>query len=556
VVGIVALPLSMALAIAVQAPPQHGLYTAVVAGLLSALFGGSRTQVTGPTAAFVPILLPITVNHGLGGLAVAGLMGGLILLTMGALRLGRLIEFIPHPVTTGFTAGIAVVIAGLQLKDLLGLAPLRSPDHFFERMAAYWQVRHGANFWELGIGLFTLAVLVLLPRFAGRKVPAPLVALPLAALLVWLLHKWGHGFHAATIGTRFHTLVGGHEVAGIPRIPPHPILPWHLPGPGGKPLVLSFDLVQELLPAAFAIAMLGAIESLLSAVVADGMGRTKHDPDAELIGQGVGNLVCPFFGGIPATGALARTATNYRSGGRSPVSAMVHAITVLAAVLALAPLIAHLPMAALAALLLLVAWNMSEAKHFVHVVRVAPRSDIVVLLVCFGLTVAFDMVISVSVGVVLAALLFMRRMARLTRAKLIQGSHDALPKTLPEGLFVYDIDGPLFVGAAQKAMATLSAIADKAKVVVFRMEDIPDMDASGLVALESALAELDRNKALAVLVGIQKQPRRLLRTARIKSRFPRVRVRPDLAAALATAEAHLAQRAQSGSSTRVIVKPA
>ncbi len=546
VVGVVALPLSMALAIAVQAPPQQGLYTAIVAGFLAAVLGGSRCQVTGPTAAFVPILFPIVANYGLAGLLVAGIMGGAILVTMGLLRLGKLIEFIPHPVTTGFTAGIATVIATLQLKDLFGLTMAKSPDHFFERIHEMWLSRGTGSSWELGIGLLTLAILIVFPRVT-KKIPAPLVALPVAAVVAWLVMKQLPDVHLNTITSRFH---------GIPQAPPRPILPWNAGGAGGKPFHLDFHMIQALLPGAFAIAMLGAIESLLSAVVADGMARTKHDPDAELLAQGVSNLVCPFFGGIPATGAIARTATNIRSGARTPVASIVHAATILVAILALAPLIGYLPMASLAALLMLVAWNMSEAKHFIHIVKVAPRNDVAILLVCFGLTVATDMVISVTTGIVLAALLFMRRMALLTRTKLHQGVHPAIPRSIPDGVFVYDIAGPLFFGAAQKAMATLGVIADKARVVILRMEQVPDMDATGLVALESALERLDHYKCLTVIAGLQRQPRQLLRKGNVKARFTRLRMRPDIHTALSTAEEYLEERKDGkGSSIRLQPTP-
>ena len=538
VVGIVALPLSMALAIAVNAPPQLGLYTAIVAGFLVALLGGSRCQVTGPTAAFIPILLPICLNQGLGGLLMAGMMAGVILVVMGFLRLGRLIEFIPHPVTTGFTAGIAVVIATIQVKDLLGLQLARSSDHFLERIRDMWVARGTASGWEFLIGISTLAVLVFFPRFVTRRIPAPLVALPLAAVGAVLLAKYGHQ-HVTTIATKFSA------TKGIPQLPPMPVWPWSLGGPKGAGFVFNIDTFQQLLPASFAIAMLGAIESLLSAVVADGMAGTRHDPDAEILALGIGNIVCPFFGGIPATGAIARTATNFRSGGRTPVAAMVHAFTVLAAVLALAPLIGYLPMSALAALLLLVAWNMSEAKHFVHIVKVAPKNDVAVLLVCFGLTVVVDMVYGVYYGVLLAALLFMRRMIKLTRMRLFSGAHPGLPQALPEGVFVYHIDGPLFFGAAQKAMETLRVIADKARVVILRMEDVPDMDATGLVALESALDRLERQKISIILSGVQRQPRRLLRDGHVKARFKSLRIRPGIDTAVQLAEEILARPAAS-----------
>jgi SulP family sulfate permease len=495
----------MALAVAVGVAPQHGLYTAIVAGLAIAVLGGSRMQVSGPTAAFVVILAPIYARFGLGGLLLSGLLAGLMLVGMGLMRMGKLIQFIPHPVTTGFTAGIATVIAVLQVKDLLGLRLEHTPEHFGERVLAFARAGPTASSWELGVGLLTLAILLAMPRLT-RRVPAPLVALPAAALAAVAIARYA-GVEVATIANRFHAVVGGQLVSGIPPAPPLPILPWLAAGPDGQPLVLDLPTLRALLASAFAVAMLGAIESLLSAVVADGMASTRHDPDAELIAQGVGNLVTPFFGGIPATGAIARTATNVRSGARSPIAAAVHALTVLAAVLILAPALGLLPMSALAALLLLVAWNMSEAKHFVHTVRVAPRSDVAVLLTCFGLTVFFDMVIGVSVGMVLAAMLFMRRMAEVTETSLVESTHPDFPGPLPPGVVVYRVSGPLFFGAAQKAMAAITSIAHDARVVVLWLEGVPVLDATGLVALESALAQLRSRGATAILLGLRPQPR-------------------------------------------------
>lgn len=512
VVGIVALPLAMALAIAVGVPPQHGLYTAIVAGGLVALLGGSRTQVTGPTAAFIVILAPIFARFGLAGLLIAGLLAGLILVAMGLFRMGRLIEFIPHPVTTGFTAGIATVIAFLQVKDLFGLTLAHTPEHFAQRVVAMGQAAHTANPWEPAIGAFTLALLLLVPRVT-KRVPAPLIALTAAALLAVVLRRWA-GAEIATIASRFHSEIGGRLVDGIPQLPPLPMLPWLAAGPGGQPLPVGFDTFRALLPSAFAIAMLGAIESLLSAVVADGMARTRHDPDAELLALGVGNVIAPFFGGIPATGAIARTATNVRSGGRTPIAAVVHALTVLAAVIALAPLLGYLPMSALAALLLIVAWNMSEAKHFAHTIKVAPRSDVAVLLTCFGLTVFTDMVIGVGVGLGLAAMLFMRRMAEVTEAGLVVAEAEtALPGPVPEGVVLYRVRGPLFFGAAQKAMGALGAIASEARVVVFWLDQVPAMDATGLVALESAIGRLRSAGIAAILHGLRPQPRGVVERA-------------------------------------------
>jgi sulfate permease, SulP family len=544
VVGIVALPLAMALGIAVGVPPQHGLYTAIVGGLVVAALGGSRLQVTGPTAAFIVILAPIYTRFGMAGLLIAGIMGGLILIGMGLGRLGQFIEFIPHPVTTGFTAGIATVIATLQIKDVFGLRLTRSPDSFFDRIAAMWQARGTASLAELAVAAATLALLVGLPRLT-KRVPAPLIAIPLAAVLAAVVNHLFPEHAVATIASRFHATVGGRMIDGVPPLPPLPLIPWHAPGPDGQPLVLSFGVIRELLSGAFAVAMLGGIESLLSAVIADGMAGTRHDPDAELLALGVGNVATAFFGGIPATGAIARTATNIRSGARSPVASMVHAFTVLVAVVAIAPLIGHLPMAGLAALLLLVAWNMSELKHFGHILRVAPRSDALVLVTCFVLTVVFDMVVAVSVGVVLAALLFMRRMAEITQARLTgsgggegeQGGKAAaavgmIPPELEKKVAIYDIAGPLFFGAAQKAMGSLGVIGGRIKVLIIRLDHVPVMDATGLVALESAISTLSKHGCTTVLTGLQPQPRALIERAGLSTRSWKLVVRPDLNSAL------------------------
>ena len=530
VVGIVALPLSMALAIAVGVPPQHGLYTAIVAGIAVPLLGGSRFQVTGPTAAFIVILAPIYVRHGMAGLLVAGGMAGVLLLAMGLFRLGRLIQFIPHPVTTGFTAGIGTVIGVLQLKDLLGLRPTRTPDHFAERVWSFIQARHTANMSELSIGIATLAMLALLPRVT-KRVPAPLVALPVAALLAWAVH-----LDVATIGSRFVTLIDGEQVHGIPQLPPLPILPWHV----GAGLPLRLATLRALFPAAIAIALLGAIESLLSAVVADAMAGTKHDPDSELLALGVGNILCPFFGGIACTGAIARTATGVRYGSRSPFASVIHAVVVLVAVLLLAPLISYLPMAALAALLMMVAWNMSEARHFFHVLRVAPKSDVAVLLACYALTVVFDMVVAVTAGMILAAFLFMRRMAEVASVQLVDEQHPHLKLKLPKQVILYEVNGPLFFGAAEAAMDAFKAIGARPKVLILYLAAVPAMDMTGLVALESALLRLKQQGVLCIIAGLRPQPAAVLAKAGVKAEPGRLQIAETLDEAAAQAQAHLA----------------
>jgi SulP family sulfate permease len=368
-------------------------------------------------------------------------------------------------------------------------------------------------------------------------VPAPLVALPLAAVGAFLLQRLVPGVQIATLATRFHTTIGGRLVAGVPRLPPLPVLPWQLAGPEGHPLLLGFGTLRLLLPGAFAIAILGAIESLLSAVVADGMGGTRHDPDAELLALGVGNLVVPFFGGIPATGAIARTATNIRYGGRSPIASVVHALTVLCCVLALAPLIGTLPMTALAALLLVVAWNMADGKLFLRIVRVAPRSDVAVLMTCYALTVTFDMVVAVSAGIVLAALAFMRRMALSTEARPVEAlTHPHLK--LPEGVAMYEIAGPLFFGAAERAMSVLGTVGDRTRVVILRMDQVSVIDATGLVAFESALAGLARARIFTIVIGLHAAPAKTFERAGLHQQRERLRFAVDLEAALQLAAEH------------------
>jgi len=537
-VGIVALPLSMALAIASGVPPQHGLYTAIVAGVAIALAGGSKVQVSGPTAAFVVVLAPIAARHGLGGLALATLMAGGLLVAMGIARFGRFVEFVPHPVTTGFTAGIAVVIGVLQWKDFLGLAPAAMPPHFLDRVVELVRALPTARWSEALVGGVTLAVLLVWPSLS-KRIPAPLAALAAGTAVATALVAWVPDVEVATIASRFRYVVDGVERAGIPQLPPLPGLPWRLPGADGAPLGLSFELVRELVPSAFAIAMLGAIESLLSAVVADGMTGKKHDPDAELVGQGIGNLLSPLFAGIAATGAIARTATNVRAGARSPIAAVVHALFVLAAVVALAPALGYLPMAALAALLLQVAWRMAEAKHFAHMLRVAPRSDILVLLSCFGLTVLFDMVVAVTVGIVFAALLFMQRMAEVSRAELVAASELDLDEPMPPGVVFYEIAGPLFFGAANKAMTTLRTVARKdVKVVVLDLRSVPIVDATGLVALDSTVGKLRHAGVVVVLAGVQAQPLRALAKAGWRNVPGSLAIGRDYARALAAARAY------------------
>ncbi|WP_165680344.1 C4-dicarboxylic acid transporter DauA [Metapseudomonas otitidis] len=512
-VGIIAIPLAMALAIAVGVAPQHGLYTVLVAAPLIALSGGSRFNISGPTAAFVVILLPITQQYGLGGLLLCTLMAGLILLAMGLGRLGRLIQFIPYPVILGFTAGIGIVIATLQVKDLFGLNLPHTPQHYLEQVELLALALPGAHLGDTLVAMVCLAVLLVWPRFVP-KVPGHLVALAVGALLGLLLDTLG--LQVATLGERFSYSLDGVSHPGIPPFLPDFAWPWNLPGADGQPLRLSFELIRQLLAPAFAIAMLGAIESLLCAVVADGMAGTRHDPNAELVGQGLGNLVAPLFGGITATAAIARTAANVRAGAFSPLAAIIHAGVVLTAMLLLAPLFSYLPMAALAALLVMVAWNMSEARHVLHTLRIAPRNDVVVLLVCLVLTVLFDMVLAVGVGLLLAAGLFIKRMSELTDTQPMPGHAQRALGELPASVVPYVISGPLFFGAADKALSVLRMLNPQVRVVVVEISAVPLLDMTALAALESLLEDYRRQGIGLVLVGTTPRVRLKLRRAGIR----------------------------------------
>jgi sulfate permease, SulP family len=502
-IGTVAIPLSMALAIAIGVAPQHGLYTAIVAGALIALTGGSRFNISGPTAAFVVILIPIVQQFGLGGLLLATMMAGVILMVFGISGLGRLVMYIPYPVVLGFTAGIAVVIAVLQLPDFFGLVIAEPGAHFPEKVAGIVRALSGINPAELSVGAFTLGILLAWPRLR-LPVPAPLVALALAAAAAWGLERvlGASLFSVETIASRFSWSVGALSGSGIPPVLPELVLPWKLPGANGQPLTIDFNLFRALLGPAVAIAILGAIESLLCAVVADGLTRTRHDSNVELIGQGIGNLVAPLFGGITATAALARTATSIRSGARSPVAALVHALVVLAALTFLTGLLGLVPMSALAALLLVVAWNMSESRHFSHTLRSAPRGDVAVLVVCFLLTVLFDMVIAVAVGIGLAAALLIGRMARLSHTRQLHEAAEPLLRDLPDGVVVYAMSGPLFFAAAERALETLRIVDPEVRVVIIDMSEVTTMDFTAIVALQSLIADMQSRGIALIMAGL------------------------------------------------------
>lgn len=529
-VGIIAIPLSMALAIASGVAPQYGLYTAFIGGFIIALTGGSRFSISGPTAAFVVILYPIAQTYGLGGLLVATLMSGILLVIMSVMRLGRFIEYIPEAVTLGFTAGIAVVIATLQLKDFFGLSVADLPEHYWSKLAVLGEALPGLDAMSTLVAVVTLAIMLLWPRLR-TPVPPHLPAVLVGSALALWLNASGAGIE--TIGSRFsYLLPDGSQGAGIPPFLPEFTWPWQQPGPDGQPVGLSWNLISELLPAAFAIAMLGAIESLLCAVVLDGMSGKRHSANSELLGQGLGNMLVPLFGGITATAAIARSAANYRAGAQSPVAAMVHAVVVLLALVSLAGVLAYLPMPAMAALLMMVAWNMSEAPKAVHLLRTAPRGDVLVFLTCFGLTVALDMVIAITTGVLLAAVLFMQEMARMTRVTDITDSTRIEAGSLPEGWRVLKINGPLFFAAADRIFGELAELSREARGFVLYMDGVTLLDAGGLSALTRLIDTCRGNGSQIVVADLQFQPLRTLARAGLAPEPGVSRFAPSLASAL------------------------
>ncbi|EOV8958267.1 C4-dicarboxylic acid transporter DauA [Cronobacter turicensis] len=519
-VGIIAIPLAMALAIGSGVPPQYGLYTSAIAGIVIALSGGSRYSVSGPTAAFVVILYPVAQQFGLSGLLVATLLSGVFLVLFGLARFGRLIEYIPLPVTLGFTSGIGITIATMQIKDFFGLEIAHMPEHYLPKVAALAVALPGLNPGDAAIGIVTLGMLIIWPRL-GIRLPGHLPALLAGCAVMGIVHLLGG--NVATIGSRFHYLLAdGTQGSGIPPLLPQLVLPWDLPG---SSFTLSLDALRALLPAAFSMAVLGAIESLLCAVVLDGMTGTRHNANSELIGQGLGNMVAPFFGGITATAAIARSAANVRAGATSPVAAVFHALLVLLALLALAPLLSWLPLSAMAALLLMVAWNMSEAHKVIGLLRRAPKDDIVVMLICMSLTVLFDMVIAISVGVVLASLLFMRRVARMTRLA-------PLNVVVPDDVLAVRVTGPLFFAAAEGVFTPLLAQAAGKRIIVMQWDAVPVLDAGGLDALQRFIERLPEGCELRIC-HLEFQPLRTLARAGVQPIPGRLAFFPDRDAALA-----------------------
>jgi len=484
IVGVVALPLAMAFAIASGVKPEQGIYTAIVAGVAVSLFGGTRIQIAGPTGAFIVILAGVTAQHGVDGLLLATLMAGVILIALGLAKFGSAIRFIPHPVIVGFTAGIGVIIWVGQWSDFFGLPKVAGPN-FHTKLLHLLEALPQLHPTTTLLAIFSLIVVLYSPRLPGlARVPGPLTAMITATLLQAVFKFDG----VATIDSAF---------GGIPQGLPQLSFP-----------AISLDRLISLVPAAFTIAMLGAIESLLSAVVADGMAGTHHDSNQELIGQGIANLLAPLFGGFAATGAIARTATNFRNGGTSPLAGVIHSLTLVLILLFLAPLAGQIPLCALAAILFVVAWNMSDVRHFLRIFRVAPRSDVAILVITFVLTVFADLVIAVNIGVILAMLQFVRRMSASVQVLTLDPNQvqtdlalenrmpdgAPLPVTLPSDIIVYSIDGPFFFGAVESLEHALGDTRTDPRCIIIRLGRVPFMDATGLQALTEAIHNLERRR--------------------------------------------------------------
>ncbi len=526
-VGVVALPLAMAFAIGAGASPAQGLYTAIVAGLVIAILGGSKFQVSGPTGAFVVIIADVIARHGMDGLFVAGLVAGLILILLGISGLGSLVKFIPYPVTVGFTTGIGVIIFAGQIKDLLGLGIDRLEPDFFGKMGQYAGAIGTISLWPALLGLGTVGLIFLLRKLAP-KLPAAVLAVAAVALVAYLFK-----LPAETVGSRY---------GAIPRGFPMPAFP-----------AFTLAKVREVFPSALTIALLAAIESLLSAVVADGMTGDRHSAGAELTAQGLGNIAAILFGGIPATGAIARTATNIKAGARSPVSAIVHALVLLAFTLFLGPVAEAIPLAALAGVLVVVAIDMSELHRFLGMRR-APKSDLIVMVTTFAITVIIDLTAAVEVGVILAVFLFLKRSTETTTIKQVEarfepGSQDPNPieeaedlrlRRLPEGCEAYEINGPFFFGVADLLQDALTSVEKPPVVFILTMRHVPAIDATGLNALGSFAKRCRKQGSALVLSGVREQPAKAIRKMGLDADIGPENVCDSIDAALARVDAILA----------------
>lgn len=500
IVGIVALPLAIAFGIASGVSPEKGLATAIIGGFIVSFLGGSHVQIGGPTGAFIVIVYGIIQSYGIEGLAIATVMAGIMLVIMGALRLGTVIKFIPYPIVVGFTSGIALTIFTTQMKDLFGLSIAKIPADFISKWIVYFGNIHTMNFWPLLIGLASIAVIAFMPR-VSKKIPGSLVAIIFMTIVAYVLRYHLDIDSIETIGDRF-------------------VINASLPQP--ERISFNMETINRLLPSAFTIAMLGAIESLLSATVADGVTGDKHNSNTELIAQGAANIVVPIFGGIPVTGAIARTMTNINNGGRTPIAGIIHAAVLLLILLFLGSLTKHIPMACLAGVLIVVSYNMSEWRTFRSLLK-GPKSDIYVLLVTFFLTVIFDLTIAIEIGLLIAMFLFMRRVMETTRISVVRDvidlkneseiHHEEEQLIVPQGVEVYEIDGPFFFGIANKFDGVMQRLGDKPHVRIIRMRKVPFMDSTGLHNLESLLRLSKAENIQLILSGVNNDVHNLLKSA-------------------------------------------
>lgn len=498
IVGIVALPLAIAFAIASGVTPEKGIITAVVAGLIISVFGGSKVQIGGPTGAFIIIIYGIIQNYGLEGLTIATLMAGAFLVLFGLLHLGTIIKYIPYPIIVGFTSGIAVTIFTTQIKDLFGLSIAEMPSDFIEKWIVYIENFSTVDLWSAIIGIMSVVIIALTPRFS-KKIPGSLIAIIVMTVAALLLKNMAGISSIETIGDRFS--ISGEL-------------------PGAKVPDLTWNTIKSLVPPAITIAILGAIESLLSATVADGVTGDHHDSNTELIAQGIANIAAPLFGGIPATGAIARTMTNINNGGRTPVAGIIHAAVLLLIFLFLMPLAQYIPMACLAGVLVVVSYGMSGWRSFKELMK-NPKSDVAVLLITFFLTIIFDLTIAIEVGLIIACLLFMRRMAETTDVKVIMNEIDPNDEldiasgnlehlTIPEGVEVYEINGPYFFGAGNRFEEIMAAFGDRPKVRVIRMRKVPFVDSTGIHNLQNLCIMSQKEGIQIVLSGVNPKVQEVL----------------------------------------------
>lgn len=487
IVGIVALPLAIAFGIASGVSPEKGIVTAIVAGFLISVFGGSKVQIGGPTGAFIVIVYGIIQQYGFSGLMIATMMAGVFLVLLGMFKLGTIIKYIPYPIVVGFTAGIAVTIFTTQMKDLFGLEMAKVPADFVEKWIAYFQVADTINWASVVVGVLSILIIVVTPRFS-KKIPGSLIAIVVLTVGVWLLKTYAGVNSIETIGDHF-TIKAMLPEAQVPAI--------------------TWEVVKSLVAPAITIAVLGAIESLLSATVADGASGDKHDSNAELVGQGIANIITPLFGGIPATGAIARTMTNINNGGRTPMAGIVHAVVLLLIFLFLMPLAQYIPMACLAGVLIVVSYGMSGWRTFKALMK-SPKSDVIVLLITFFLTVVFDLTIAIEVGLVIACLLFMKRMTEATDVHVILDEIDPNEDTdihhveenliIPKGVEVYEINGPYFFGAGNKFEEIMALVGERPKVRIIRMRKVPFVDSTGIHNL-TVLCEMSRKEGIRIVLS-------------------------------------------------------